>query len=595
MVGIGILGMEYSCQDQPTMSLRRLLKSHLAPHRRAIVLVLILQAGQTTTGLLLPGLNATLIDDGVLLGDQSVIWRMGGIMLLVSFIQVVLLTVAVWYGSEVAMAFGRDIRRDVFDRVTRYSTREIGRFGTPSLITRITNDTHQIQTLTALFTIMMITAPLTMIAGTVLAIRTDAGLSVLLFVVVPLEIVVAGAIIAAMTPAFQQMQERIDRINAVLREQITGVRVVRAFTREPTESARFAEANHRLTESSLRAARLMAAVFPAVTLLVNLSSVALLWIGADRIEDGSTQIGSLVAYLTYLLQILLAVTMAAFMVSMIPRAAVAAERIVEVLDTESSVRPPTDSVRDFTRPGTVQFQEVGFRYPGAEHPVLEGVSFTAVPGQTTAIIGSTGAGKTTLLTLAARLADASSGQVSVGGIDVRRLDQALLWGAIGYVPQRAYLFSGTVASNLRYGRPDATDGELWETLEIAQAAGFVQSMPDGLKSRIAQGGTNVSGGQRQRLSIARALVAQPAVYLFDDSFSALDLATEARLRQALEPRTRDAAVLVVAQRISTIETADQIIVLEGGIVVGQGRHDELVDTCPTYAEIVSSQRGGEAA
>ena len=577
------------------MSLRRLLKSHLAPHRRAIVLVLILQAGQTTTGLLLPGLNATLIDDGVLLGDQSVIWRMGGIMLLVSFIQVVLLTVAVWYGSEVAMAFGRDIRRDVFDRVTRYSTREIGRFGTPSLITRITNDTHQIQTLTALVTIMMITAPLTMIAGTVLAIREDAGLSVLLLVVVPLEIVVAGAIIVAMNPAFQQMQERIDRINAVLREQITGVRVVRAFTREPTESARFAEANHRLTESSLRAARLMAAVFPAVTLLVNLSSVALLWIGADRIEAGSTQIGSLVAYLTYLLQILLAVTMAAFMVSMIPRAAVAAERIVEVLDTESSVEPPSVPVQEFTRPGTVEFQEVGFRYPGAEHPVLEAVSFTAVAGETTAIIGSTGAGKTTLLTLAARLADASSGRVSVGGVDVRRLDQSLLWGAIGYVPQRAYLFSGTVASNLRYGRPEATDEELWEALEVVQAAGFVQSMPDGLKSRIAQGGTNVSGGQRQRLSIARALVAQPTVYLFDDSFSALDLATEARLRQALEPRTRDAAVLVVAQRISTIETADQIIVLEGGIVVGQGRHDELVDTCATYAEIVSSQRGGEAA
>ncbi|WP_419927284.1 ABC transporter ATP-binding protein [Candidatus Poriferisocius sp.] len=577
------------------MSLRRLLKSHLAPHRRAIVLVLILQAGQTTTGLLLPGLNATLIDDGVLAGDQSVIWRMGGIMLLVSFIQVVLLTGAVWYASEVAMAFGRDIRRDVFDRVTGYSTREIGRFGTPSLITRITNDTHQIQTLTALVGTMMITAPLTMAAGTVLAIREDAGLSVLLLVVVPLEIVVAGSIIVAMNPAFQQMQERIDRINAVLREQITGVRVVRAFTREPTESARFAEANHRLTESSLRAARLMAAVFPAVTLLVNLSSVALLWIGADRIEDGSTQIGSLVAYLTYLLQILLAVTMAAFMVSMIPRAAVAAERIVEVLDTESSVEPPSVPVQEFTRPGTVEFQEVGFRYPGADHPVLEAVSFTAVPGETTAIIGSTGAGKTTLMTLAARLADASSGRVSVGGIDVRRLDQALLWGAIGYVPQRAYLFSGTVASNLRYGRPEASDEELWEALEVAQAAGFVQTMPDGLKSRIAQGGTNVSGGQRQRLSIARALIARPAVYLFDDSFSALDLATEARLRQALEPRTRDAAVLVVAQRISTIETADQIIVLEGGIVVGQGRHDELVGTCATYAEIVSSQRGGEAA
>ena len=554
------------------MSLRRLLKSHLAPHRQAIIFVLVLQAGQTTAGLLLPGLNATLIDEGVLLGDQAVIWRMGAIMLIVSFVQVGLLAGAIWFASRAAMAFGRDIRRDVFHRVTGYSTREIGRFGTPSLITRITNDTHQIQTLMAMVGTMMITAPLTMIAGIVLAVRTDAGLSVLLWVVIPLEIIVMGSIIAAMNPAFQKMQERIDRVNAVLREQIAGVRVVRAFTREPEESARFAEANDRLTATSMRAARLMAATFPAVTLLVNLSSVALLWIGADRIEDGSTQIGSLVAYITYLLQILLAVTMAAFMVSMIPRAAVAAQRIVEVLDTESSVTPPTDPVRE-----------------------LDNVSFTALPGETTAIIGSTGAGKTTLLTLAARLADASTGEVSVGGVDVRRLDRALLWSTIGYVPQRAYLFSGTVASNLRYGRPEATDGQLWEALEIAQAAGFVQSMPDGLASPINQGGTNVSGGQRQRLSIARALVAQPAVYLFDDSFSALDLATEDRLRRALEPHTRNAAVLVVAQRISTIETADQIIVLEGGVVVGKGRHDELLSTCPTYAQIVSSQRGGEAA
>ena len=577
------------------MSLRRLLKSHLAPHRRAIVFVLVLQAGQTTAGLLLPGLTATLIDEGVLLGDQATIWRMGAIMLFVSLIQVVLLAGAIWYASIVAMAFGRDVRRDAFDRVTRYSTREIGRFGTPSLITRITNDTHQIQTLMAMVGTMMITAPLTMIVGTVLAIRTDAGLSVLLLVVIPLEIIVMGSIIAAMSPAFQQMQERIDRVNAVLREQITGVRVVRAFTREPVESARFAEANHRLTATSMRAARLMAATFPAVTLLINLSSVALLWIGADRIQDGSTQIGSLVAYLTYLLQILFAVTMGAFMVSMIPRAAVAAERIIELLDTESSVRPPINPVREFIRHGMVEFRGVGFRYPGAEHSVLDNVTFAAVPGETTAIIGSTGAGKTTLLTLAARLADASTGEVSVGGVDVRQLDQALLWRAIGYVPQRAYLFSGTVASNLRYGRPEATDGELWEALEIAQAAGFVQSMPNGLESPINQGGTNVSGGQRQRLSIARALVARPAVYLFDDSFSALDLATEDRLRRALEPHTRDAAVLVVAQRISTIETAGQIIVLEGGIVVGQGRHDELLNTCPTYAEIVSSQRGGEAA
>ena len=576
------------------MSLRRLLKSHLSPYRRAIALVLVLQAGQTTAGLLLPGLNATLIDDGVLLGDQAVIWRMGTVMLMVSFVQVVLLTGAVWYASKVAMAFGHDIRRDLFNRVIRYSTREIGRFGTPSLITRITNDSHQIQTLTAMVGTMMITAPLTMIAGVILAIRTDVGLSVLLLVVVPLEIVIAGSIIVAMNPAFQQMQERIDRINSVLRDQIAGVRVVRAFTRERVESDRFADANRLLTASSLRAARLMAAVFPAVTLLVNLSSVALLWIGADRIEAGSTQIGSLVAYLTYLLQILMAVTMATFMLSMIPRAAVAADRIVEVLDTNSTVIPPLNPVREFTEPGTVEFRSVGFSYPGAEHSVLDNINFAAAPGETTAIIGSTGAGKTTLLTLAARLGDVNTGEVLLGGIDVRHLDPELLWQSIGYVPQRAYLFSGTVASNLRYGRPDATDGELWEALEIAQAAGFVQSMAKGLDSRIAQGGTNVSGGQRQRLSIARALVARPSVYLFDDSFSALDLATEARLRRSLEPHTRNAAVLVVAQRISTIETASQIIVLENGQIVGQGRHDELVGTCATYAEIVSSQRGGEA-
>ena len=577
------------------MNLRRLLKSHLAPHRRAIVLILILQAGQTTTGLLLPGLNATLIDDGVLLGDQRVIWRMGAIMLVVSLVQAALMAGAMWYASIAATGFGRDVRRDVFNRVTRYSTREIGRFGTPSLITRITNDTHQIQTLMVLVGTMMITAPLTMIAGIVLAVREDAGLSVLLWVVIPLEVVVMGSIIAAMNPAFQKMQDRIDRVNAVLREQITGIRVVRAFTREKQESDRFTEANQRLTATSMRAARLMSATFPAVTLLVNLSSVALLWIGADRIEAGTTQIGSLVAYLTYLLQILLAVIMATFMVSMIPRAAVASNRIMEVLDTDTTVSPPAHPVRAFIRPGTVEFAEVGFRYPGAEHPVLDDVSFVAAAGQTTAIIGSTGAGKTTLLSLAARLADASTGQVSVGGVDVRQLDSALLWGTIGYVPQRAYLFSGTVASNLRYGRPDATDEELWEALEVAQADGFVQSMPDGLAARINQGGTNVSGGQRQRLSIARALVARPSVYLFDDSFSALDLATEGRLRQALAPRIREAAVLVVAQRISTIETADQIIVLEGGVVEGRGRHDELVRTCATYAEIVSSQRGGEAA
>jgi ATP-binding cassette subfamily B multidrug efflux pump len=398
-----------------------------------------------------------------------------------------------------------------------------------------------------------------------------------------------------MVPAFQAMQSRIDRVNAVLREQITGVRVVRAFTREPEESRRFAGANAELTDVSMRAARLMAATFPTVTLIVNLSSVGVLWIGAGRVATGTTDIGSLVAFLTYLLQILLAVVMATFMLSMIPRAAVAAERIVAVLDTESSVHPPAEPVHEMPEPGTVEFDHASFRYPGAEHPVLDDISFRVAPGETTAIIGSTGAGKTTLLTLAARLADATEGTVRVGGVDVRELDPELLWTSIGYVPQRAYLFSGTVASNLRFGRPDATDEELWQALEIAQAAGFVQAMSSGLDSPINQGGTNVSGGQRQRLSIARALVARPSIFLFDDSFSALDLATDARLRAALAPMTRQAAVLIVAQRVSTIQHADQILVLEDGEMVGRGRHDELVRTCATYAEIVSSQLGEETA
>ena len=428
-----------------------------------------------------------------------------------------------------------------------------------------------------------------MVIGTVLAIREDAGLSIVLFVAIPIEIVVLGFIIVRMTPAFQQMQTRIDRVNTVLREQIAGVRVVRAFTREPEESDRFGVANRELTAVSMRAARLMSATFPTVTLIVNLASVAVLWIGADMVSSGDTEIGSLIAYLSYLAQIMMAVVLATFMISMIPRAAVAAERILDVVDTRPSVVPPATPVHDMTEPGTVELRDAGLRYPGAEHAVLEHVSVKVRPGETLAIIGSTGAGKSTLVALVARLMDATEGEVLVGGVDVRELAPEVLWRSIGYVPQRSFLFAGTVASNLRFARPDATDRQLWDALEIAQASSFVQALPDGLDSTIAQGGGNLSGGQRQRLAIARALVAQPLIYLFDDSFSALDLATEARLRVALAPHTRHAAVLVVAQRISTIEHADQILVLEDGEVVGLGRHAELLLTCPIYAEIDASQ------
>jgi ATP-binding cassette subfamily B protein len=572
-----------------------LLRTHLAPFKWAILLLIVLQGLQTTANLLLPTINARLIDDGILAGDQDVIWRLGGVMLVISLIQVVFAASAVWFGARAAMGFGRDVRRDLFRRVTHFSAREVGQFGAPSLITRITNDVQQVQLLLVMVATMLLVAPLTMIVGIILAVREDAALSLILLVAIPIEVIVLGSIVARMVPAFQKMQVRIDRVNTVLREQITGVRVVRAFTREPVESARFHSANEELTAVSMRAARLMAATFPTVTLIVNTSSVALLWFGADRVASGETQLGSLIAYLTYLLQIMIAVVMATFMISMIPRAAVASERIVEVLDTETTVVPPAHPVTEFSDPGTIEFRGVEFRYPGAQHPVLDDISFRVGAGETTAIIGSTGSGKSTVLTLAARLADATAGEVDVGGVDVRRLAPERLWGSIGYVPQRAYLFAGTVASNLRFGRPDATDDELWDALEVAQAAGFVQSMSAGLESTINQGGTNVSGGQRQRLSIARALVAKPDIYLFDDSFSALDLATEARLRAALEPLTRRAAVLVVAQRVSTIEFADQILVLEDGALVGKGRHDDLLTTCPTYAEIVDSQRREDAA
>jgi ATP-binding cassette subfamily B protein len=573
------------------MKLWQLLKSHLGPYRRLLTLVVVLQAIQTFAALTLPTINALLIDNGVLQGDNDYILNMGGVMLAFTVVQIVFAAAAVWYASQAAMGFGRDVRRDLFHTVTGFSAREVGQFGAPSLITRTTNDVQQIQMLVVMAVTMMITAPLNLVIGIFFAVREDLGLSVIILFAIPAAVISLGSIVYRMIPSFQAMQLRIDRVNLVLREQITGMRVVRAFVREPQEVARFSQANDELTQTALRAGRLMAATFPTVMLIINISSVSVIWIGGNRIGAGDMEIGAMVAYLTYLIQILFAVVMVTFMVSMVPRAAVAAERVVEVLDTPSTVRQPDHPVTEVPERGTLEFRDVGFAYPGADRPVLCNLSFRVEAGTTTAIIGSTGAGKTTLVNLVSRLADATEGSVLVDGVDVRDLDLDLLWSKVGYVPQKPFLFSGTVASNLRYGRPDASDGDLWEALEVAQASSFVQAMPDGVESTITQGGSNVSGGQRQRLCIARALVVKPEIFVFDDSFSALDLATDARLRAALKPHTAEAAVLVVAQRVSTIVDADQILVLEDGEIIGRGTHDELLESCPTYTEIVESQIG----
>ncbi len=571
--------------------LTRLLRAHLGPYGRTLGLIVVLQAVQTAAALTLPTLNADIIDRGVLVGDNGYIRSTGGVMLAFAVVQVAFSVAAVWFGARVAMGFGRDLRAALFHRVTDFSAREVGAFGAPSLITRITNDVQQVQMLVVMGCTMAIAAPITMVVGVIMATRQSAGLSVVLVVAMPVAAVVLGTIVSRMVPTFRRMQDHIDRINRVLREQITGIRVVRAFVREPEERARFRVANDDLTATALRGGRLMASMFPVVNLLINGSSVAVLWVGADRVASGDIQVGSLVAYLSYLVQILMSVVMATFTISMIPRAAVAAGRIQEVLDTQPSVRPPAQPASGVAATGTLELRDVGFHYPGAQHPVLSDISFTTRPGRTTAIVGSTGAGKTTLVNLVPRLFDATSGSVLVDGVDVRDLAPEDLWDRIGLVPQKPFLFSGTVASNLEFGKPDATEAEMWEALEVAQAADFVRSMTGGLEARIDQGGANVSGGQRQRLSIARALIRRPRIYLFDDSFSALDLTTDARLRAALAPHTADAAVVIVAQRVSTIATADEILVLEDGLLVGRGTHDELLASNDTYAEIVQSQIG----
>jgi ATP-binding cassette subfamily B protein len=575
--------------------LLRTLRTYLRPYKREMAIVIVLQLVGTIASLYLPSLNADIIDNGVVNGDTDYIIRVGAVMLGVSLLQVACTITAVYFGARTAMAFGRDLRSAIFAWVGSFSAQEMGRFGAPSLITRNTNDVQQVQMLVLMTFTMLIAAPIMMVGGVIMAIREDVGLSWLVAVAVPLLGIFVGLIISRMIPGYRSMQARIDDVNRVLREQTTGIRVLRAFVRERFETERFARANTELTDVSITVGRWMAAMFPVVMLVLNVSSVAVLWFGAQRVDVGGMEIGSLTAFLSYLIQILMAVMMSTFMLILVPRASVSADRIGEVLHTESSVIPPRSGVTDLPGHGELTFTGVGFSYPGATHPVLSDITFAAGPGQITAIIGSTGAGKTTLLNLIPRLFDPTSGTVAVDGVDVREIDPDVLWSKIGLVPQKAYLFSGTVASNLRFGKPDATEEEMWAALEIAQARDFVAALPDGLESQVAQGGTNFSGGQRQRLAIARALIRKPEIYVFDDSFSALDLATDARLRRALKPVTAGASVIIVAQRVSTIADADQIIVLEDGEVVGIGTHEALLATCPTYVEIVESQLRAEVA
>ncbi len=575
--------------------LMKLLRSHLAPYKLMIAGVLLLSLVGTMAALYLPSLNAAIIDEGVSKGDTGFIWETGGVMLAVSAVQIVCSIASVYLGAKMAMAFGRDLRGEIFSRVLSFSAREVNHFGAPSLITRTTNDVQQVQMLVVMSATMLVSAPITMIGGIFMALQEDVGLSWLVAVAMPVLAISILAVVRKLPPLFRQMQGRIDVVNRILREQIGGIRVVRAFVREPDEAERFGVASAELTQTQLAVGRRLAMMFPIVMLILNASSVAVLWFGAGRVAGGQMQIGSLTAFLTYLIQILMSVMMASLLLMLAPRAAVCAERIGEVLGTESSVVLADDGITELPGRSTVRLEGAEFTYPGADYPVLCDVSFTAQPGQTTAIIGSTGSGKTTLVSLIPRLFDATGGRVLVDGVDVSKLEAEALWSRVGLVPQRPFLFSGTVASNLRYGKPDATDDELWHALRVAQADDFVTAMDGQLEAPIAQGGTNVSGGQRQRLAIARALVKKPEIYVFDDSFSALDVSTDARLRAALARETGDACVIIVGQRVATIADADQILVLEDGRIVGIGTHDELLLSCSTYAEIVDSQLSAEEA
>jgi ATP-binding cassette subfamily B protein len=574
--------------------LLKILGRYLKPYWPLLLAVGVFQLAQSLASLYLPSLNADIVDNGIAKGDVPYIFGVGGLMLGITLLQVVCAITAVYFGARVAMSLGRDLRSGIFHTVSGFSEREVSQFGAPSLITRTTNDVQQVQMVVLMTCTLFVAAPMLAIGGVIMALQQDVGLSWLMAVSIPILLVAVGGIMVRMVPLFRTMQKRIDRVNLVLREQLTGIRVIRAFVREPHETDRFAVANADLTKTAVSAGRLFALMFPIVMLVMNVSSVAVIWFGGLRVDEGM-EVGTLMAFLQYLIQILMGVMMATFMGILLPRAAVSADRIGEVLETKTSVVMPTNPVTEVTETGTVEFLDASFQYPGAEEPVLKNLAFAARPGRTTAIIGSTGSGKTTLVNLLPRLVDVTGGAVLVDGVDVRELDPDLLWGLIGLVPQKPYLFSGTVASNLRYGKPDATDEELWEALETAQAKDFVSELEGGLDAPISQGGTNVSGGQRQRLAIARALVKKPEIYVFDDSFSALDTGTDARLRQALKRKVRGATMIIVAQRVSTIIDADQIIVLENGEIVGIGTHEELNSSNATYAEIVSSQLTAEEA
>ncbi|MBD8012002.1 ABC transporter ATP-binding protein [Microbacterium sp. Re1] len=574
--------------------LGKLLTRYLKRYWPLLVTIIVLQFASVMASLNLPEINADIINNGVAKADIGYIWNRGGFMLLVSLGQILASILATFFAARMAMSAGRDIRADVFARVSGFSEREVSQFGAGSLITRNTNDVQQVQMLAMMGATMFVTAPLLAIGGIIKAIQTDVGLSWLIAVSVPLLLIIAVVIIGRMVPLFRRNQAKLDDVNRIMREQLTGVRVVRAFVRERIEERRFREVNTDLMVLGRNIGSLFVLMFPLFMLVLNVTIVAVVWFGGVEINAGNAEIGTIFAFMQYIGQIMMGVIMSSFMAMMIPRAAVSAERVTEVLDAESSMTRPENGVTEFPEPGVVAFRNVEFTYPGAEVPVLNDITFEARPGETVAIIGSTGSGKTTLVSLIPRLFDATGGVVQVGGVDVREADLDALWQGIGLVPQRPFLFSGTVASNLRYGRADATDDELWAALEIAQGRDFVEAMPDGLASRIAQGGTNVSGGQRQRLAIARAIVHRPRILVFDDSFSALDLTTDARLRQALWRELPDVTKIVVAQRVSTITDADRIVVLDDGAVVGVGRHDELLVASPTYREIVESQLGVDA-
>ena len=573
----------------------RLLRRHLRPYTGLLLCVLVLQFAQVMASLYLPTLNADIIDKGVATGDTGYIWRMGAFMLVVSVGQGVCSVAATYLAARSAMSMGRDLRGEVFERVSGFSEREITAFGAGSLITRNTNDVQQVQMLVMMGCTMLVTAPVMAVGGIIMAITRAPSLSWLIGVSVPVLLVAVGLIVGRMLPLFRSYQDKLDAINRVMREQLTGIRVIRAFVREQAETERFEDANTDIARVGERVGQLFVLLFPLVMLVLDVTIVGVIWFGGHQVGDGDVEVGTLIAFMSYLMQILMGIVMASFMTIMIPRAAVCAERISEVLATAPTITSSPDAVDTFPAPGTVEMRDVTFVYPDADARVLAEVSFTVQPGTTTAIVGSTASGKSTVVRLLSRLLEASSGQVLIGGTDVREADPEALWAQMGLVPQQPFLFAGTVASNLRLGREEATDDELWEALEVAQAKDFVSKMDGGLEAAIAQGGTNVSGGQRQRLAIARALVRRPDILIFDDSFSALDVSTDARLREAMGPATAGITKVIVAQRVSTITEADQILVLDGGHLVGSGTHTELLTTCPVYREIVTSQLGAEAA